>query len=107
VTRVLRLVAVVSLVAILESMVASEASEVAGRDDHRRDLEVIDRALALSSPNDPWVVFGDVGIPYADLVGYRDRLAEAPPSELPFSVTPSGTTYKWPGGNVYYRFDPV
>ena len=26
---------------------------------------------------------------------------------VPESVTPSGTAFKWPGGNVYYRFDPT
>ncbi len=81
--------------------------------NHSWDIAVIDRALAGAKPTDPWVKFGDVGIKYADLKVYRDRLAgttsqpsrEGKPS--PEVVTPPGTTFKWPSGNVNYRFDPT
>lgn len=70
--------------------------------DHAMDVAVIDRALATAKPSDPWVTFGDVGIKYSLLKAYRDQLAG-----LPNVVTPPGTTFKWPGGNVNYRFDPT
>lgn len=71
--------------------------------DHKIDIEIIDRALAASKPGDKWVSFGDVGIKYSDLKVYRDRLA----SNEANAITPGGTAFKWPGGNVYYRFDPA
>ena len=81
--------------------------------DHSWDIAVIDRALASAKPGDPWVKFGDVGIKYADLKVFRDRLAgkaSAPtphPGVTPEVVTPPGTAFKWPLGNVNYRFDPI
>jgi hypothetical protein len=44
--------------------------------DYSRDIAIIDRALASGKPGDPWVKFGDVGIKYADLQQYRDRLEQ-------------------------------
>lgn len=70
--------------------------------DHSMDIAVMDRALATAKPGDPWVRFGDVGIKYSLLKAYRDQLAG-----VPNVVTPPGTTFKWPGGNVNYRFDPT
>ena len=85
--------------------------------DYSHDLAVIDAALAAASPSDPYVRFGDVGIPYADLKVYRDRLAGSASTPIqqsksggivsPQSVTPAGTTFKWPNGIVYYRFSPT
>ena len=69
---------------------------------HEMDIAVFDRALAEAKLDDPWVRFGDVGVKYADLKNCRDRLAG-----LPHVVTPPGTAFKWPGGNVNYRFDPA
>ena len=66
--------------------------------DHAIDLLVIDRALADAKPSDPWVTFGDVGIKYADLRAYRDRLAGDTGADEADVVTPPGTTFKWPGG---------
>jgi hypothetical protein len=82
--------------------------------NHSWDIAVIDGVLASAKPTDPWVKFGDVGIKYANLKLYRDRLAGTAPLEKPRTsaiepeaVTPAGTTFKWPSGNVYYRFDPT
>jgi hypothetical protein len=41
------------------------------------------------------------------LKAYRDRLAGETATAEPDATTPAGTTFKWPGGNVYYRFDPT
>lgn len=85
--------------------------------DYSRDLAIIDAALASAKPTDPYVRFGDVGIQYADLKVYRDRLAAmaSGPSRqstsgnfvTPQALTPAGTTWKWPNGIVYYRFSPT
>jgi hypothetical protein len=109
VTRVLVLAGKVILFVFLSVRTASAQSTA----NHKIDIEVIDRALANAKPSDPWVKFGDVGIKYADLQVYRDRLAGTTSrprpqgSPSPEAVTPAGTTFKWPGGNVYYRFDPT
>ncbi len=102
-----------TLIAFLILSPAAFASGRNGVPDHSRDIAVIDRALASAKLGDRWVKFGDVGIKYADLKVYRDRLAgtsSAPPRKSgvnPEVVTPPGTTFMWPGGNVYYRFDPT
>lgn len=57
---------------------------------------MMDRALSRAKPGDPWVKFGDVGIKYADLQAYRNRLARATvaqknqPGPQPHVVTPAG-----------------
>ena len=81
--------------------------------NNSKDIAIIDRALKSAHPTDPWVRFGDVGIKYSDLKAYRDRLAGKESAKTqqsgptPDTVTPAGTTFKWTGGNVYYRFDPT
>ena len=77
--------------------------------DNSWDIAVMDRALARTKPGDPWVKFGDVGIEYADLQAYRDRLVgkKQRGGPEPQVVTPAGTVFKWPSGNVNYRFDPI
>lgn len=98
------------LVAIAGVPVAFSGSRPAP--DHSHDIAVIDRALATARPTDRWVKFGDVGIKYADLKIYRDRLAGVSGEEKragpvnPEAVTPAGTTFKWTGGIVNFRFDP-
>ncbi len=98
------LVAALCLVAALGG---AQAAVPGSPDRFAKDLEVIERALARARPDDPWVTFGDVGISYANLAAYRDRLLGLAGSEGVDSVTPPGTTFTWPGGNVYYRFDPA
>ena len=80
------------------------------------DISIIDRALASAEPGETSVKFGDVGVRISDLQVFRDRLAgttTAPTSKKkgqpiqPSAVTPPGTAYKWPSGNVFYRFDPT
>lgn len=86
--------------------------------DFSHDIAVIDAALAAAHPTDPYVRFGDVGVPYENLKLFRDRLAgmsggpkrqstgSGGPS--PQSLTPSSSTFvKWPNGIVYYRFSPT
>jgi hypothetical protein len=92
------------------------AAQLAGpreqRSDNVRDIGVIDRALAAVKPGQKVVPFGDVGITPEQLRVFRQRLvteqtgssAENPP---PDAVTPPGTTFKWPGGIVPFRFDPT
>ena len=104
-SRVLRFAVGAVLVGAISG--GSHAFDGGSAPDHSIDLQVIDRALADAKPGDPWVTFGDVGIKYADLVAYRDRLAGVAPPPESDVVTPPGTTFKWPGGNVYYRFDPT
>jgi hypothetical protein len=41
----------------------------------------------------------------ADLRAIRDRLASGEPAPESDAVTPPGTAFKWPVGNVFYRFD--
>jgi hypothetical protein len=104
-TRVLRVVFAISVLAA--PVRGSGAQDRVRPHDVRHDIDVIDRALAAAHPDDPWVTFGDIGIRYEDLRAYRDRLAAVTaPVEL-MAVAPPGTTFKWPGGNVYYRFDPA
>jgi hypothetical protein len=93
----------------LVGAVALSAS-IAFAADYSQDIAIIDRALASAKPGDPWVKFGDVGIKYADLQLFRDRLAGTEPGGTgprPLVVTPAGTAFKWPSGNVNYRFDPT
>jgi hypothetical protein len=103
-----------SLLRLLRILALVLASAPLVRADDKIDIEIIDRALAGAKSTDSVVKFGDVGIKYADLKAYRDRLAgkhvrsQSPRDRVaPDSVTPPGTTFKWPGGNVYYRFDPT
>lgn len=71
------------------------------------DIAIIDRALASAKPGDVTVKFGDCGMRIADLQTFRARLvAEQTPGAAPLAVTPN-TTFKWPNGMVYYRFDPT
>jgi hypothetical protein len=73
------------------------------------DIAVIDRALASAQPGDKTVRFGDCGMRISDLQTFRARLvAEDSPTKgaAPNSVTPNGTSFLWPGGLVYYEFDP-
>ncbi|MBP7149587.1 MAG: hypothetical protein KBD01_18825 [Acidobacteria bacterium] len=86
---------------------APAASQPPAPGDYQVDLEIIERVLAKADPGDSRVVFGDVGLRYADLEAYRDRLRDLVASDGTESVSPPGTTFKWPGGNVYYRFDPA
>ena len=61
-----------------------------------------------AKPGDPWVKFGDVGI--NTLTCKHIRLAGTEPKTTgprPLVVTPAGTAFKWPNGNVNYRFDPT
>jgi astacin (peptidase family M12A) len=79
--------------------------------DNRADIAVIDRALATEKRGDQWIRFGDVGLTRQQLQIFRDRLVaeqkgEASAAPQPEVVTPP-TTFKWPSGNVYYRFDPT
>lgn len=77
------------------------------------DIAVIDRALATERPGDKGIRFGDVGLTRQQLQSFRERLVaeqeSGPRAEPgipgPEIVTPPNTTFKWPGGNVYYRFD--
>ncbi|MEY2526915.1 MAG: large repetitive protein, partial [Verrucomicrobiota bacterium] len=83
--------------------------------DNSSDIAVIDRALATEKPGDKWINFGDVGVTRQQLQIFRDRLVAEqqkalgviPESSQPEAVTPPNTTFKWPGGNVFYRFDPA
>lgn len=62
--------------------------------DYSQDIAIIDRALASGKPGEPWVKFGDVGIKYADLQQYRDRLEEAQSAApRPLVVTPGDTSF--------------
>ena len=98
------------------------ALPASSRADNSADIAVIDRALATAKPGDKFVRFGDVGIKIQDLQIFRARLSgdamasqttgSAPErldgvSPHPNADTPNGTAFKWPGGNVYYRFDPT
>ena len=79
--------------------------------DNNADIAVIDRALATEKPGDRWIKFGDVGVTRQQLQTFRDRLVaeqtgKPSPAPQPEVVTPP-TTFKWPSGNVYYRFDPA
>ncbi len=80
--------------------------------DYSRDIAVYDRFLAQVKSDDEIVRFGDVGLTPAQLRTFRERLvrlqgaAEKGAAIEPDVVTPAGTTFKWPSGNVFYRFDP-
>ena len=89
------------------------AASASGAGKHAMDIAVIDRALATAKPGDKTVKFGDCGMRIADLQIFRERLVEkdspstkGTPSQgaSPNSVTPSGTSFKWPGGVVNYQF---
>ncbi len=91
----------------------SVARSQAAAANNKTDIAIIDRAIASAGPGEQSVKFGDVGMRIADLKAIRDRLAgkqaksqarQSKPS--PQVVTPI-TSFKWPGGNVYYRFDPT
>ncbi|HEY0369082.1 MAG TPA: M12 family metallopeptidase [Chthoniobacterales bacterium] len=72
------------------------------------DLAVYDRLIAEVPPDESLVRFGDVGITPAQLRDFRQRLVRLKDGEpLPDVVTPAGSSFKWPAGNVYYRFDPT
>ena len=80
--------------------------------NNARDIAVIDRALATVLPGQRMVRFGDVGITPEQLRIFRERLvaeqtASGAESPSPNVVTPPGTTFKWPGGIVPFRFDPT
>ncbi len=66
-----------------------------------RDLAIYDRALAETKPDEKWIRFGDVGVTPERLRDLRRRLVDQD------FVTPGGTAFKWPAGNVYYRFNPA
>lgn len=68
---------------------------------YERDLAIYDRVLAQAKPDEKWIRFGDVGITTERLRELRQQLID------PNFVTPGGTGFKWPGGNVYYRFNPA
>ena len=101
--------------AIAGQMLAQPSSKTGVVTNHAPDIAVIDRALATAKAGDKYVKFGDVGIKVADLQAFRARLSGHPAvttntrtqEPVPQSVTPNGTAFKWPGGNVYYRFDPT
>jgi Astacin (Peptidase family M12A) len=103
-----------SLTACLFAGVLS-AGPIAKIVDNSADIAVIDRALASEKRGDRWIKFGDVGVTRQQLLTFRDRLvaeeqgraSTRPKGVEPEAVTPPNTTFKWPGGNVYYRFDPT
>ncbi len=77
-----------------------------------QDIAVIDRALATAKPGQDYVVFGDVGVKPEILKIFRKRLVAeqsgpSGPKPMPDADTPPGTTFKWTGGSVPYRFDPT
>lgn len=78
--------------------------------DNHADIAAIDRALQSEKPGDRWIPFGDVGVRREQLQAFRERLVDEQKKSRgsePEVVTPPNTTFKWPGGNVYYRFDPT
>ena len=92
--------------------VASAAPRRGAAGENAWDIAVIDRALALARPDEPFVRFGDVGVKPEVLRIFRARLvAEDEGSRaitpLPDADTPPGTAFKWPGGIVPYQFDPT
>jgi hypothetical protein len=114
----------------LSGVALGQPQSKAVKPDNRADIAIIDRALASAKPGHKYVKFGDVGMRIADLKVFRKRLvaeqangrrrtedrgqkteAEAAagkqPTIEPYAATPPGTAYKWPSGNVYYRFDPT
>ena len=77
-----------------------------------REIAVIDQALATAKPGQKWVPFGDVGVKSEVLKIFRERLLADQTridssSPSPEAVTPPNTTFKWPNGNISYRFDPT
>jgi hypothetical protein len=95
-------VSIVATAALLSLSVLQCASAA----DNSWDIAVIERALASAKPGDKWIKFGDVGLRPEQLRLSRDRLvAQQQRKPFPKVITPSGTAFKWPGGNVPYRFD--
>jgi hypothetical protein len=66
------------------------------------NVAVLDSILASVSPGQNSAQIDDMLLPVSYLRGWRDKLAGAPQSRTAFS----GTFTAWPGGNVYYAFDP-
>ena len=81
--------------------IAASAASGAGPAPYAQDLAIYDRVLAQAKPGEKWIRFGDVGITTERLRELRQQLID------PNFVTPGGTAFKWPGGNVYYRFNPA
>jgi titin len=81
---------------------AAPGSVAFAADQNSRDIAAIDRILAGVKPGQTIVELGDMGVTPEQLRAIRGRLAGAPQTN---AVTPSGTSYKWPGGIVYFRFD--
>ena len=95
-------VSIVATVSLLSLSVLRSASAA----HNSWDIAVIERALATAKPVDKWIKFGGVGIKPEQLRLFRDRLvARQQGKPLPKVITPAGTAFKWPGGNVPYRFD--
>jgi hypothetical protein len=106
-SKLVKLIPVSLLVCLLGSVVIAGPSNV----NNSADIAVIERALATEKRGDEWIKFGDVGLTRQQLQIFRDRLVaeqkgEPSPAPQPEVVTPP-TTFKWPSGNVYYRFDPT
>ena len=86
-------------------------SLVEGAAPFENDIAVYDSLLANLKPDQTIVPFGDVGITPAQLREFRERLVRLQEAAVkgvapePEVITPAGTTFKWPGGNVFYRFD--
>ena len=101
-----------SLFAIAHVLASPGASVGGQAAKNTADIAIIDHALATVQPGQRIVPFGDVGLTPEQLRAFRARLvAEENGSSAehpsPDAVTPPGTTFKWPGGIVPFRFDPT
>ncbi|HEY2711698.1 MAG TPA: M12 family metallopeptidase [Chthoniobacterales bacterium] len=104
--------AVIAFIAVLTAGagLANDASSLPMTGTNAWDIAVIDRALAKSPPDEPFVVLGDIGVKRKFLEVFRARLiAEREGRSLPGpdADTPPGMAFKWPGGMIPYRFDPT
>jgi len=92
------------------SQVPAPAGPARSESHKSYDLVLIEQALARVRPDQPYVVFGDIGIAGWQLKAFRDRLRAEQRGENWDQVdadTPPGTSFKWTGGIIPYRFDPT
>src|SRR5262245_50432430 len=61
--------------------------------------------LLAAEPSSDVVSIADMIFKRATIVAHRDRLAAGSATDTADSASASGVNF-WPGGNVYYSFDP-
>ncbi len=78
---------------------------IAAKPNHESDIAVYERLMAEAKPGQDYVICGDYGLTVMQLQAFHDQLVAQRGGIQPNFSTPPNPIFKWPGGNVSYRFN--